>query len=161
MYVKGRSRSLIFELIQGYGGMHHWVKYCVNRCMKSEVIALTSFVTDAQTDGRLAFLCPPQWLRHGGGQKYEKNKIIVVFFLGGGGMLDPYTCYIKSRGTRGTKMSANADLITVETYVQQGETFMDQNVKQEASRPDSSATKILQSAWKSTHKYHKRQRSDI
>ena len=25
--------------------MHHWVKYCVNRCMKSEVIALTSFVT--------------------------------------------------------------------------------------------------------------------
>ena len=26
----------------------------------------------------------------------------------------------KSRGTRGTKMSANADLITVETYVQQG-----------------------------------------
>ena len=33
-------------------------------------------------------------------------------------MLGPY---IKSRGTRGTKMSANADLITVETYVQQGE----------------------------------------
>ena len=30
---------------------------------------------------------------------------------------------IKSRGTRGTKMSANADLITVETYVQQGETI--------------------------------------
>ena len=28
-------------------------------------------------------------------------------------MLGPY---IKSRGTRGTKMSANADLITVETY---------------------------------------------
>ena len=23
--------------------MHHWVKYCVNRCMTSEVIALTSF----------------------------------------------------------------------------------------------------------------------
>ena len=41
-------------------------------------------------------------------------------------MLGPY---IKSRGTRGTKMSANADLITVETYVQQGETFMGQNVK--------------------------------
>ena len=47
-------------------------------------------------------------------------------------MLGPY---IKSRGTRGTKMSANADLITVETYVQQGETilkpffsFMGQNV---------------------------------
>ena len=35
-------------------------------------------------------------------------------------MLGPY---IKSRGTRGTKMSANADLITVETYVQQGEQF--------------------------------------
>ena len=58
--------------------MHHWVKYCVNRCMKSEVIALTSFVTDRRTDaqkdghtdGRLAFLCPPpQWLHHGGGQK--------------------------------------------------------------------------------------------
>ena len=31
-------------------------------------------------------------------------------------MLGPY---IKSRGTRGTKMSANADLITVETNVQQ------------------------------------------
>ena len=31
--------------------------------------------------------------------------------------------YIKSRGTRGTKMSANADLVTVETYVQQGETI--------------------------------------
>ena len=35
-------------------------------------------------------------------------------------MLGPY---IKSMGTRGTKMSANADLITVETYVQQGETI--------------------------------------
>ena len=35
-------------------------------------------------------------------------------------MLGPY---IKSRGTRGTKMSANADPITVETYVQQGETI--------------------------------------
>ena len=28
--------------------------------------------------------------------------------------------YIKSRGTVGIKMSANADLITLETYVQQG-----------------------------------------
>ena len=36
-------------------------------------------------------------------------------------MLGPY---IKSRGTTGTKMSANADLITVETYVQQGETIL-------------------------------------
>ena len=35
-------------------------------------------------------------------------------------MLGPY---IKSRGTRGTKMSAKADLITVETYVQQRETI--------------------------------------
>ena len=31
--------------------------------------------------------------------------------------------YIKSRGTRGSKMSANADPITVEKYVQQGETI--------------------------------------
>ena len=36
-------------------------------------------------------------------------------------MLGPY---IKSRGTRGTKVSANADFITVETYVQQGETIL-------------------------------------
>ena len=35
-------------------------------------------------------------------------------------MLGPY---IKSRGIRGTEMSANVDLITVETYVQQGETI--------------------------------------
>ena len=28
---KNRSKSLIFKLIQGYGGMHHWVKFCVNR----------------------------------------------------------------------------------------------------------------------------------
>ena len=35
-------------------------------------------------------------------------------------MLDPY---IKFRGTGGTKMSANADLITVEIYVQQGKTI--------------------------------------
>ena len=45
------------------------------------------------------------------------KKIYFIFF---GVMLGPY---IKSRGTRGTKMSANADLITVETYVQQGETI--------------------------------------
>ena len=25
-----RHWSLIFKLIQGYGGMHHWVKFCVN-----------------------------------------------------------------------------------------------------------------------------------
>ena len=35
-------------------------------------------------------------------------------------MLGPY---IKSRGTRGKKMSANADLTTVETHVQQGATI--------------------------------------
>ena len=48
----------------------------------------------------------------------KKIKLIKIFFFGV--MLGPY---IKSRGTRGTKMSANADLITVETYVQQGETI--------------------------------------
>ena len=36
-------------------------------------------------------------------------------------MLGPY---IKSRGTRGTEMSSNAALITMETYVQQGETIL-------------------------------------
>ena len=47
-------------------------------------------------------------------------------------MLGPY---IKSRSTRGTKMSANADLITVETYTTRGNnlktifSFMGQNVK--------------------------------
>ena len=49
-------------------------------------------------------------------------------------MLGPY---IKSRGTRGTKMSANADLIPVETYIftTRGNnlktifSFMGQNVK--------------------------------
>ena len=35
-------------------------------------------------------------------------------------MLGPY---IKSRGTRATKMSSNAALITMETYIQQGETI--------------------------------------
>ena len=35
-------------------------------------------------------------------------------------MLGPY---IKSRGTRGTEMLANANLITVETYVQEGKTI--------------------------------------
>ena len=38
-------------------------------------------------------------------------------------MLGPY---IKSRGTRATEMSANAALITMETYVQQGEQFKNQ-----------------------------------
>ena len=59
------SRSLIFELIQGYGSMNDWVKYRVNRCMKSEVIALTSFVTDGRTDARtpIIYMSPmaPPW----------------------------------------------------------------------------------------------------
>ena len=37
--------------------------------------------------------------------------------------------YIKSRSSRGTEMSANADIITVETYVQQGETIWKPNKK--------------------------------
>ena len=41
--VKCSSMSLIFELLQGYGGMNDSVKYYVNRCMKSEVITLTNF----------------------------------------------------------------------------------------------------------------------
>ena len=40
---KSRSISVLFELIQGYGGMNDLVNYYVNRCMKSEVIALTNF----------------------------------------------------------------------------------------------------------------------
>ena len=42
------------------------------------------------------------------------------FFLGHVGPLR------KIQGYRGTKMSANADLITVETYVQQGKTIENQ-----------------------------------
>ena len=48
------------------------------------------------------------------------KKIQIIFF---GDRLGPY---IKSRDTGGTKMSANADLITVETYVQQGKTIENQ-----------------------------------
>ena len=47
-------------------------------------------------------------------QNMKKNKINVILFWV---MLGPY---IKSRGA---KMSANADLITMETYVPQGETI--------------------------------------
>ena len=45
------------------------------------------------------------------------------------------TLYIKSRGTGVTKISVNTDIITVETYVQQGKqlktnfSYMGQNVK--------------------------------
>ena len=51
--------------------MHQWVKYYVNRCMKSDVIAQTSFVKDGWMDGQMdaqQFYVPP-WLRHGEGQK--------------------------------------------------------------------------------------------
>ena len=48
--------------------------------------------------------------------KYKSNMIKKKFVV----MLGPY---IKSRGTRGTKISANAALITMETYVQQWETI--------------------------------------
>ena len=48
---------------------------------------------------------------------FKIKKVILYFFFV---MLGPY---IKSKGTRGTEMSANADLITMETYVQQGETI--------------------------------------
>ena len=47
--------------------MHHWVKYCVNWWMKSEVIGRTSFVTDRHThtctDGH-PILCTHLWIRH-------------------------------------------------------------------------------------------------
>ena len=68
--------------------------------------------------------------------KYEETKFCF------GVLMDHY---IKSRGTGGTKMTVNTDLITVETYVYTGKqlktscSYMGQNVKQEASRPDSSA----------------------
>ena len=44
-----------------------------------------------------------------------------------------FSPYIKSKGTRGTEMSSNATLITMETYVQQFENqffiYTSQNVK--------------------------------
>ena len=49
-----------------------------------------------------------------------ENKKKLLFFIFCGVMLGPY---IKSRGIRGTEMSVNAALITMETYVQQGETI--------------------------------------
>ena len=45
------------------------------------------------------------------------KQIQYIFF---GVMLGPYIKYMCSRGT---DMSENADLITVETYAQQGETI--------------------------------------
>ena len=53
--------------------------YCVNRCMKSEVIALTSFMTDGRMDGRtdarLAFLCPPPMV-----SPWRGTIILGIFF---------------------------------------------------------------------------------
>ena len=40
------SMSFIVN-IQGYGGMHDWVKLCVNQCMKSEVIMLPNKICTA------------------------------------------------------------------------------------------------------------------
>ena len=56
--------------------MHYRVKHCVNWCMKSEVIALTSFVMYARTDAQHFYV--PQWLRHGGGQKYRRGSELHV-----------------------------------------------------------------------------------
>ena len=39
--------------------MHHWVTYCVNRCTKSEVIAVTSFVTDGARTPSISMTPPP------------------------------------------------------------------------------------------------------
>ena len=51
--------------------------------------------------------------------KYRSN--LIRTFILFGVMLGPY---IKSRGTRCTEMSVDADLITVETYLQQGKQFV-------------------------------------
>ena len=51
---------------------------------------------------------------------FKIKNIKQIFLILFGVMLGPY---IKSRGTRGTEISANAALITMETYVQQGETI--------------------------------------
>ena len=51
--------------------------------------------------------------------KIKKIKIYIYFFF----FVVMFGPYIKSRGTRGTEMSSNAALITMETYVQQGETI--------------------------------------
>ena len=53
--------------------MHHWVKYCVNRRMKSEVIALTSFVTDGRTP-RNFYVPPPQ-------KKNGKKRLEIDLFV--------------------------------------------------------------------------------
>ena len=52
----------------------HCGKYCVNPCMKSEVITLTSFVTEA----RQAFICPPM-ASPGRGQKYTNKPQNIMY----------------------------------------------------------------------------------
>ena len=63
----------------------------------------------------------------GGGFNNQTGPILVhiypLIYINLHVMLGPY---IQSRGTEGTKMSANADLITVEIYVQQGKTIENQ-----------------------------------
>ena len=55
--------------------------------MKSEVIALTNFVTDGQTDRRtdrrtpIISMSAPQWLRHGGGQQMHVTLHIMGQFI--------------------------------------------------------------------------------
>ena len=61
--------------------MHHWVKYCVNRCMKSEVIALTSFVTDGRTnrqmDAKYFYVPPPPMASPWRGQQWVPPEIML------------------------------------------------------------------------------------
>ena len=61
--------------------MHHWVKYCVNQCMKSEVIELTNFVTDGQTDTQMDaqhFYVPPMALPWWGTKRHPWENISVT-----------------------------------------------------------------------------------
>ena len=62
--------------------MHNWVKYCVNRCMKSESYRANKLCdghTDGQTDGRPALLYPPNGFAMAGDKNnnYE-GKILVL-----------------------------------------------------------------------------------
>ena len=79
-----------------------------------------------------------------------KKTFKKIFFFGV--MLGPY---IKSRGTGGTKMSANADLITVETYVQQGKTIENQFLAIEGPWGvfNDQTVPILPSSYPLTHIY--------
>ena len=62
--------------LQGYGDMHHWVKYCVNRCKKSEVITLTSFVTDGRTDAQ-HFYVPPNGFTMAGDKYHDLGWMVI------------------------------------------------------------------------------------